>query len=134
MWNADPTCLTPSSDGEPSSFQPATLSALPPSPLTQSVTFAPVWNGVIVVDESRTAHGRDRKSTRLNCSHANSSYAVFCLKKKMCPLYDNHRHVNSEKWIKSIRGGVNYINHSTLNSTDYFVIDAILAMFNCDNN
>src|SRR5438445_4289559 len=29
----------------------------------------------------RLAH-RDRKSTRLNSSHANISYAVFCLKKK----------------------------------------------------
>src|SRR3712207_8213827 len=28
------------------------------------------------------AFGRDRKSTRLNSSHANISYAVFCLKKK----------------------------------------------------
>src|SRR5947209_19360634 len=28
------------------------------------------------------AHGKDRKSTRLNSSHANISYAVFCLKKK----------------------------------------------------
>src|SRR3712207_8736566 len=29
--------------------------------------------------------GRDRKSTRLNSSHANISYAVFCLKKnKTC--------------------------------------------------
>src|SRR3712207_7193506 len=30
----------------------------------------------------------DRKSTRLNSSHANISYAVFCLKKKnlLCPL------------------------------------------------
>src|SRR3712207_9370313 len=27
---------------------------------------------------------RDRKSTRLNSSHANISYAVFCLKKKIC--------------------------------------------------
>src|SRR5947209_10425352 len=27
--------------------------------------------------------GEDRKSTRLNSSHANTSYAVFCLKKKM---------------------------------------------------
>src|SRR3712207_8468573 len=27
-------------------------------------------------------HGLDRKSTRLNSSHANISYAVFCLKKK----------------------------------------------------
>src|SRR3712207_9015351 len=29
----------------------------------------------------------DRKSTRLNSSHANISYAVFCLKKKMITLY-----------------------------------------------
>src|SRR5947209_10575601 len=28
---------------------------------------------------------RDRKSTRLNSSHANISYAVFCLKKKTRP-------------------------------------------------
>src|SRR3712207_8845946 len=28
----------------------------------------------------------DRKSTRLNSSHANISYAVFCLKKKFVPL------------------------------------------------
>src|SRR3712207_8149790 len=29
----------------------------------------------------------DRKSTRLNSSHANISYAVFCLKKKKNPDY-----------------------------------------------
>src|SRR3712207_8541604 len=29
--------------------------------------------------------GADRKSTRLNSSHANISYAVFCLKKKNSP-------------------------------------------------
>src|SRR3712207_8515481 len=29
--------------------------------------------------------GADRKSTRLNSSHANISYAVFCLKKKNNP-------------------------------------------------
>src|SRR5947209_17061168 len=34
---------------------------------------------VAVVDELSF---RDRKSTRLNSSHANISYAVFCLKKK----------------------------------------------------
>src|SRR3712207_8597722 len=35
--------------------------------------------------DARHAHlarARDRKSTRLNSSHANISYAVFCLKKK----------------------------------------------------
>src|SRR3712207_8644015 len=31
------------------------------------------------------AVGSDRKSTRLNSSHANISYAVFCLKKKQEP-------------------------------------------------
>src|SRR3712207_9423417 len=31
---------------------------------------------------SSYACDRDRKSTRLNSSHANISYAVFCLKKK----------------------------------------------------
>src|SRR3712207_8034199 len=29
-----------------------------------------------------SGNGLDRKSTRLNSSHANISYAVFCLKKK----------------------------------------------------
>src|SRR3712207_8057796 len=32
----------------------------------------------------------DRKSTRLNSSHANISYAVFCLKKKKTTIYDYH--------------------------------------------
>src|SRR3712207_8631822 len=31
----------------------------------------------------------DRKSTRLNSSHANISYAVFCLKKKKNILFPN---------------------------------------------
>src|SRR3712207_9139821 len=33
-------------------------------------------------DTVRWARSQDRKSTRLNSSHANISYAVFCLKKK----------------------------------------------------
>src|SRR3712207_8237833 len=32
----------------------------------------------------------DRKSTRLNSSHANISYAVFCLKKKKLHLHFTH--------------------------------------------
>src|SRR5258707_4279316 len=31
---------------------------------------------------ARTTESQDRKSTRLNSSHANISYAVFCLKEK----------------------------------------------------
>src|SRR3712207_8533060 len=43
----------------------------------------------LVVRDWEIAFGleEDRKSTRLNSSHANSSYAVFCLKKKMYKLY-----------------------------------------------
>src|SRR3712207_7114216 len=40
------------------------------------VTKWTAWNHV------RTVAALDRKSTRLNSSHANISYAVFCLKKK----------------------------------------------------
>src|SRR3712207_7432695 len=36
---------------------------------------------------SGRAGSQDRKSTRLNSSHANTSYAVFCLKKKKYLLY-----------------------------------------------
>src|SRR3712207_8968453 len=42
----------------------------------------------------RVIAARDRKSTRLNSSHANISYAVFCLKKKtnMCFYQNLHTH------------------------------------------
>src|SRR3712207_7855482 len=40
------------------------------------------WGDAVVTGHG-TIDGRpDRKSTRLNSSHANISYAVFCLKKK----------------------------------------------------
>src|SRR3712207_8652714 len=38
--------------------------------------------GPAVVVVTMGGSGIDRKSTRLNSSHANISYAVFCLKKK----------------------------------------------------
>src|SRR3712207_3394867 len=36
---------------------------------------------IYIVSNVLGADGQDRKSTRLNSSHANISYAVFCLKK-----------------------------------------------------
>src|SRR3712207_8515817 len=47
------------------------------------------WYGRILAKALRrpSAFSEDRKSTRLNSSHANISYAVFCLKKKKQP-YD----------------------------------------------
>src|SRR5438445_6658650 len=41
--------------------------------------------------------GRDRKSTRLNSSHANISYAVFCLKKKNVILPLRHQRRPSQR-------------------------------------
>src|SRR3712207_8852154 len=47
-------------------------------------TRSPSWPGTGLRDPTAVAAraGTDRKSTRLNSSHANISYAVFCLKKK----------------------------------------------------
>src|SRR3712207_6968195 len=49
----------------------------------------PAWFGngakigyIISVRLIQSVLAKDRKSTRLNSSHANISYAVFCLKKK----------------------------------------------------
>src|SRR3712207_7906692 len=41
--------------------------------------------------------GEDRKSTRLNSSHANISYAVFCLKKKKNSK-NRTRHCKTEQY------------------------------------
>src|SRR3712207_7377769 len=49
------------------------------------ITSAPQkGEGLVGIPEYTDAFlsGKDRKSTRLNSSHANISYAVFCLKKK----------------------------------------------------
>src|SRR5690349_22676110 len=44
-----------------------------------------VHHPLAVAGERPTAvRARDRKSTRLNSSHVEISYAVFCLKKKTC--------------------------------------------------
>src|SRR5215203_6460572 len=41
----------------------------------------------------RCGGGGDRKSTRLNSSHANISYAVFCLKKKNTQEQDDCQYI-----------------------------------------
>src|SRR3712207_8671335 len=41
-------------------------------------------------DQDRALGAADRKSTRLNSSHANISYAVFCLKKKRDTYSQSH--------------------------------------------
>src|SRR3712207_8486216 len=43
-----------------------------------------------VIGTMEVVRARDRKSTRLNSSHANISYAVFCLKKKKHSMKQEH--------------------------------------------
>src|SRR3712207_6851695 len=54
-------------------FRPNVL-AVPP--------ILPLRTGLFALADGVRAAVLDRKSTRLNSSHANISYAVFCLKKK----------------------------------------------------
>src|SRR3712207_9009888 len=63
-----------------------------PPPVVTLASWSPGQPPVDVDDVRRQAMARwrvleDRKSTRLNSSHANISYAVFCLKKN-----NNHHH------------------------------------------
>src|SRR3712207_6897445 len=48
------------------------------------------WPPLKPLGAYRAAGFQDRKSTRLNSSHANISYAVFCLKKKRYDWAGNH--------------------------------------------
>src|SRR3712207_7050629 len=52
------------------------------------------WGHAAALIGFSTHTGTDRKSTRLNSSHANISYAVFCLKKKNMAQRGEHIHID----------------------------------------
>src|SRR3712207_7830353 len=54
-----------------------------------SVASSPYAKDSIGAKDFCASSRTDRKSTRLNSSHANISYAVFCLKKKKKKAQDN---------------------------------------------
>src|SRR5258707_4198175 len=56
-----------------------------------------------VASHMRRQHEVDRKSTRLNSSHANISYAVFCLKKKKNTQNPRSLHSNAEPAPSTLR-------------------------------
>src|SRR5688572_32479487 len=51
--------------------------------------------------EENRVEAVDRKSTRLNSSHSQISYAVFCLKKKKKHYKDQHSNTNNKYDIRS---------------------------------
>src|SRR5206468_12274513 len=57
-------------------------SSLGPPSSRRTTTCSSTWPGREPGSATATPHRRDRKSTRLNSSHDQISYAVFCLKKK----------------------------------------------------
>src|SRR2546430_3148890 len=68
--------------------RPPRSTLFPYTTLFRSPEIAPSLDGswnVLAVRGPLTARVLDRKSTRLNSSHSQISYAVFCLKKKNQP-------------------------------------------------
>src|SRR5206468_11924414 len=68
-----------------SDLKPPFASTLSPTRASTSETFAagfPRATGCCRTGRRAAVPSRDRKSTRLNSSHDQISYAVFCLKKK----------------------------------------------------
>src|SRR3712207_7406253 len=61
--------------------------------LAATLAAAPAWaeNVLRWASTTEAVSFEDRKSTRLNSSHANISYAVFCLKKKKTLTRQNNR-------------------------------------------
>src|SRR5688572_31413260 len=64
--------------------RPPRSTLFPYTTLFRSDGRLPQSAGGVPIDDrgSLRGHGEDRKSTRLNSSHSQISYAVFCLKKK----------------------------------------------------
>src|SRR5947209_13388701 len=83
------TTLFRSKDAGPSAARRAARSL--PHKVPRRLRRAPCWQFF-----------RDRKSTRLNSSHANISYAVFCLKKKK-------KKINKKKNTQQVNNKINRI-------------------------
>src|SRR2546430_6604649 len=73
-WSSD-VCSSDLGQIEPASYQSANGRTTVPLRLEP-------WGTVFVVFRHPAKAPSDRKSTRLNSSHSQISYAVFCLKKK----------------------------------------------------
>src|SRR3989440_9601937 len=71
----------------------------------------------------------DRKSTRLNSSHDQISYAVFCLKKK-----NTNGHVHYEQPIRLMNAGVYVTPLPTVNPTAHIDSAAFLGTINPETN
>src|SRR6266853_5969786 len=83
-------------------FYPVGKTAFPPQPRSANRFFRGVTRGGIRQDKHFVARNKDRKSTRLNSSHSQISYAVFCLKKKKKIKYEFFFYKKTKKYKKKI--------------------------------
>src|SRR3712207_8410449 len=76
---------------------PVAASDIPAQYAAAVIGIVAVMAGTFGAGESLTAdlNDGDRKSTRLNSSHANISYAVFCLKKKKKTHYTEEPNIRT---------------------------------------
>src|SRR5438445_8648839 len=81
--------------------RPPRSTLFPYTTLFRSLVVVPIWASPVLVTTDGPSHmynalvAEDRKSTRLNSSHANISYAVFCLKKKKKKTKKTNNYNNS---------------------------------------
>src|SRR5258707_10861032 len=78
------------------SHQSGRLSSRWMRPSAQTRAISPSFWEAMPLSSWRRPDSTDRKSTRLNSSHANISYAVFCLKKKKKTKYIEDEEVRHE--------------------------------------
>src|SRR2546430_3006091 len=77
---------------------PTSSLQLPTATSVASVT--PPNQTCLRMSASLTPRGEDRKSTRLNSSHSQISYAVFCLKKKKKNYTEASHHISHEPTVE----------------------------------
>src|SRR5688572_18222849 len=116
-------------------FPYTTLFRSPPSCIS-SGSLSAAW---IVSSRSTATFGIDRKSTRLNSSHSQISYAVFCLKKKK-KTKQAHHHRRRREHLKHRHARVHcrltqsrlHLNTSTKSSTPSMMPSLkLLRLINC---
>src|SRR5947209_16325898 len=66
-------------------------------------SYGGILTDAIIAKDHRFKGATDRKSTRLNSSHANISYAVFCLKKKKTMNVNKYKYMHNQIRMKPNR-------------------------------
>src|SRR2546430_12184178 len=92
----EPECLRPGGHGRSST----TLASAGGSPALRAIRQAAATRRTAPLPRDEQATFSDRKSTRLNSSHSQISYAVFCLNKKRLPSCRPSSSILRKLWLQ----------------------------------